>query len=96
MSAQFQSSARAPQNVDSYLGRRVVLTCRGELSFCGVARRVLEVGARRGVLLETDPRSGFSVWCPLDYIKSVTVIPIPVEEPDAPSWEGSHDSYRLV
>lgn len=87
MSANVQILAPAPEGVDSYLGRRVVLTCRSELSFCGVARQVLEVGARRGLLLETDPRSGFSVWCPLDYIKSVTVIPIPIEEPSTPSRE---------
>ncbi len=76
-----QPTCPPPENVDSYLGRRIVLTSRSEISFCGLARSVIEVGRRRGMLLETDSISGFSVWCPLDFIKSVTVIPIPVEEP---------------
>ena len=69
-----------PEDVNRYLGQRIVLTSRSEISFCGVAHSVIEVSKRRGMLLETDSRSGFSVWCPLDYIKSITVIPIPVEK----------------
>ncbi|RMG44073.1 MAG: hypothetical protein D6723_19760 [Acidobacteria bacterium] len=64
-------------NAKKYLGHRIVLRCRGELSFCGIARNILDINHRRGLLVETDSKSGFSVWCPLDYIKSVTIIPIP-------------------
>ncbi len=83
MSSRSQIPQPVPEDVDSYLGRRIVLTCRSELSVCGVARCVVEVSARLGILVETDSQSGLSIWCPLDFIKSVTVIPVPVENPCA-------------
>lgn len=89
MNARSQIATPPVESVEDYLGCRVVLTCHGELSFCGVARAVLVVGTQRGLLVQTDPQSGFSVWCPLDYAKSITVIPIPVEDPEAPSHKAT-------
>jgi len=66
-----------PAEPETYVGHRIVLTCRSELSFCGLARTVLQIDGRSGLLMETDSRSGLSVWCPLDYVKSITIIPIP-------------------
>jgi uncharacterized protein YbjT (DUF2867 family) len=64
-------------------GKRVVLTTSTELSFCGIARELLEVDGRQGALVETDPATGFSFWCPLPHIQRLTVVPIadqPVEQ----------------
>lgn len=88
MSGNGKIPGTAAPRVEEYLGRRVVLTCRSELSFCGTARSVHTIGSRSGVLVETDASSGFSIWCPLDFVKQVTVIPIPVE----PSAEGDAKS----
>ena len=80
MSESIKNASSDIQHPDEYIGKRIVLTSLSELSFCGIAREVIEAGNRPGVLVETDSKSGFGVWCPLEFIKSVTVIPIPIED----------------
>lgn len=66
-------------------GSRVVLTCRSNLSFCGTSRGTYAVGAREGLLVETDAGSGLAVWCPVDFVQQVRVIPIDPAVPDGSS-----------
>ncbi len=68
------------RNIESYLGHRIVLTCLSKLSFCGIAQRLIDVDKKCGILIETDQNSGFSIWCPLDFVKSITIIPIPIDD----------------
>lgn len=66
-------------------GARVVLTCAGDLSFCGRLRGRRSIDGRDGLLVETDAESGFCVWCPLPFVQQVTVIPIREERPEEPA-----------
>jgi hypothetical protein len=71
------------------VGARIVLTCRSELSFCGLFRGAHRFGPRDGFVVETDSASGLSIWCPVDFVREVTVIPIrPEIRDDDPETEG--------
>jgi hypothetical protein len=65
-----------PSDFERYQGSRVVLTTGSELAFCGTARELLVVDSCSGLLLETDAKHGLCIWCPLDHIKRVRVIPV--------------------
>jgi hypothetical protein len=69
-----------PSDFDSYHDSRVVLTTMSELSFCGTARKLLTLDSCSGLLLETDARHGLCIWCPLDHVKRIRVIPISTEK----------------
>lgn len=56
---------------------RVVLEVRGNLLFSGIARGSQTVNGRCGIVVETDPGTGLSVFCPAESVQEITVIPIP-------------------
>lgn len=64
------------QKAAQCLNKRVVLTCQSNVSYAGVIHDILEIHGKSGILLELDVKSGFSVWCPLDFVKSVIIVPM--------------------
>lgn len=44
--------------------KRIVVELKGNLTFCGVDKGVLHIDERAGRLIETDVKSGLSIWCP--------------------------------
>jgi hypothetical protein len=44
--------------------KRTVVELKGNLTFCGINKGFVEFGDKKGLLLETDVKSGFCVWCP--------------------------------
>jgi len=62
-----------------YIDERVVVTTKNELCYAGVPSSELIVNNKKGLLVTIDQKSGFSIWCPVDFIKDVLVIPIPKE-----------------
>lgn len=65
--------------VQESIGKRIVLTCESNVSYAGVVRAPLEFDGRTGALVELHAKSGFAVWCPVEFIKSILVVPIPDE-----------------
>ncbi|NLT66798.1 MAG: hypothetical protein GXX84_09360 [Acidobacteria bacterium] len=49
------------------VSKGVVLTCESNVAYAGVVRGALSY---EGLMVCLNQRSGFSVWCPIDYIKS--------------------------
>jgi hypothetical protein len=66
----------AISDVERYLDKRVVLTCDNNVSYAGVVRGSLLLEGKQGLVVRLDSRSCFSIWCPLDFIKGLLVIPI--------------------
>ncbi len=66
----------ANMDVEPCVHKRIVLTCDSNVSYAGVVRQCLPVEGKPGLLLMLDERSGFSIWCPLDFIKKILVVPI--------------------
>jgi len=58
------------------VSKRVVLTCESNVAYAGVVRGALSYEGVEGLMVCLNQRSGFSVWCPIDYIKKLTIIPI--------------------
>jgi hypothetical protein len=65
-----------PQEVTRLMNKRVVLTCESNVSYAGIVVSLETFRDRTGVLLELDRRSGFSVWCPTDFVKELVEVPI--------------------
>ncbi len=63
--------------LESYLNERIVLTYLNEISYAGIAYKILNIDDKLGLLLTIDESSGFSVWCPQKFIKNILLIPIP-------------------
>lgn len=66
-------------DIKNIIGERVVLTSFNEISYAGIVYKIIEVDGVEGVLLKIDEKSGFSVWCPQNFIKDILIIPIPKE-----------------
>lgn len=64
-------------HMECYLNERVVLTTKNETCYAGTPVQILTIEQRNGLLVRIDDKSGFSVWCPEEFIKEVLVIPIP-------------------
>jgi hypothetical protein len=64
-------------DVQEAVGKRVVLTCLSNVSYAGVVRGIVPFEGRTGAMVRLHEPSGFSVWCPLEFVKSVLVVPIP-------------------
>ncbi|MGD9488599.1 MAG: hypothetical protein AB7W47_11295 [Calditrichaceae bacterium] len=64
-------------SLESYLNERIVLTCLNEISYAGTVNKILMIDDNKGLLLKIDELSGFSVWCPQNFIKDILIIPIP-------------------
>lgn len=64
------------------VGERVVLTTSHNLSFAGVLQAPLELYREEGVLVRLDEKTRFTIWCPLEHVKQLLVVPID---------EASHD-----
>lgn len=47
---------------------RIVVELEGNLTFCGINKGELEIEKEKGILVETDPKSGLKVWCPVKMI----------------------------
>jgi len=58
------------------IGQRIVLTCSRDISFCGLSHSIHTVDQQKGLLLVTDQETNLSVWCPIEHIKEITIIPI--------------------
>ncbi len=69
--------AETTTDVNDAVGKRVVLTCLSNVSYAGVVRGVVPFEGRTGAMVQLHQQSGFCVWCPLEFIKSVLVVPIP-------------------
>lgn len=67
------------ENIANHLDKRIVLTTLNEVCYAGVSRRVIPIDGNDGLLVQIDDNSGFSIWCPLGFIKEILVIPIPDE-----------------
>lgn len=48
---------------------RIVVELEGNLTFCGIDKGCYEVEGKKGLLVETDSKSGLKVWCPETMIK---------------------------
>jgi hypothetical protein len=64
-------------DVRDTIGKRIVLTCLSNISYAGVVRGIVDFDGKSGAMVQLHQPSGFSVWCPLDFIKTVLVVPIP-------------------
>lgn len=62
---------------DQYVGKRVVLKTCHHVSFAGKIVEQLRVNQREGLIVELDPDSGFSIFCPISAIKEIMEVPIP-------------------
>ena len=69
-------------NIEQYLGKRIVLTSNNEIAYAGVPITKMRVNSKEGLILQLDDESGFSIWCPDDFIKDILVIPIPTSYDD--------------
>ncbi len=67
------------KNIAHHLDKRIVLTTYNEVCNAGVSRRVITIDGIDGLLVQIDDNSGFSIWCPLEFIKEIMVVPIPDE-----------------
>jgi len=66
--------------VDIPANARVVLEVKGNLLFSGVSKGLQTVSGRPGIVVETDPTTGLSVFCPGESIQEITIVPMPQEE----------------
>ena len=66
--------------MDIPVDTRVVLEVKGNLLFSGISRGRQTVSSRCGIVVETDPATGLSVFCPEESIQEITIIPMPREE----------------
>lgn len=84
MNRNHEASFAAEESAAEADGARVVLACDSGLSFCGRLRGRRSIDGREGLLVETDAESGFCVWCPLPFVRQLTVVPIREERPEDP------------
>lgn len=47
---------------------RVVVELKGNLTFCGINKGLLQIEGEEGLLVETDAKLGLKVWCPKEAI----------------------------
>jgi len=62
---------------DQYIGKRVILRTCHQVSFAGKAVEQMRANHREGLVIELDPESGFSIFCPIPSINEIMVVPIP-------------------
>lgn len=59
-----------------WVGSRVVLRSESNVSYAGILTSIETLHGKPGVLLELDEHSGFSIWCPVTFVKELLVVPI--------------------
>lgn len=57
-------------------GERVVLTTSHNLSFAGVLQGALQLSGQTGTLVRLDEKTHFTIWCPLEHVQRLLVVPI--------------------
>ncbi|MBT9139346.1 MAG: hypothetical protein DDT31_01930 [Syntrophomonadaceae bacterium] len=62
---------------DQYIGKRVVLKTCHHVSFAGKVVEQIGANQREGLIVELDPDSGFSIFCPISAINEIIQVPIP-------------------
>jgi hypothetical protein len=67
------------EKVNDCLDKRIVLTTLNEVCYAGISRQILTINGNDGLIVQIDENSGFSVWCPLYFIKEILIIPISKE-----------------
>lgn len=60
----------------NYLNKRVVLTSKGELSFCGRVLEIKVIDGKEGYLLKTDSINEICIWCPIENVREIITVPI--------------------
>jgi hypothetical protein len=66
----------AASDVIRFVGKRTVLRSENNVSYAGIVTSIEILQGEQGVLLELDARSRFSVWCPLNFVKELILVPI--------------------
>ena len=61
---------------DEYIGKRVVLKTSHHVSFAGKVVEQIRANHQEGLVIELDPASGFSIFCPISSINEIMEVPI--------------------
>jgi hypothetical protein len=68
------------KTIDVPIGKRVILTTMGQLSYAGICRGIVKDPAgREAIAVELDPESGFVVLCPVRFVERLQVLALPAE-----------------
>jgi hypothetical protein len=57
-------------------GERVILNTSQNLSFAGILRGRLSLDEEEGILVRLEEKTHFTVWCPLDHVNRLIVVPM--------------------
>lgn len=59
------------QDYAQYVGQRVLLRCRSNLSYVGNVKQLVSSGGIDSMLLELDEASRFALVCPIAFINTI-------------------------
>jgi hypothetical protein len=73
------------------VGQRVVLTTSHNLSFAGTLQAPLSMYEEDGTPVMLDEKTRFTIWCPLEHVQRLLVVPIAEENEQANALPASQD-----